>query len=613
MRVLWLFIVLLFPVTALAAPSCDPDSPSITSIEGVGTIYSSADSSDGSEAKFLNACLEQGGWVIRAPLLLVQEIATGVLISADNATLEREGAKGTIRRLEVRGQITYLEGLDLELLPSYKITGFSQGRYTVNAERGQLQGAKLTLQNAIFVRLDAASKPLERYLVSSAILENQNVTINQLVFGSPSLGISAQAASSTDAGIALGQVTGLVGRNSAGSEINFTSSQALRLEKGVYRLENTTFKLFGIPVFVGRYDYDPRCPFELPFVFGVGNGLTLGLENLLLSCDGKTRGTFAAYNLFGKTPSNTSAVALALTLSFIDGTSQYFIGFPKGESFKATVQHEPLTGLTSAFSFNSGVRLESSVAALRSAEGRVGAAYNFSLDALSLRPKLELGSVTESLGLTQRDFHGFVRGNLGAGLAFSQDIFSISGSLDARLTYYFGDVHNGFIADYTASLGANINMPYFSLGVTFKNTEQPVASPYSTHTLTPSTTLAANLRIAPTLPSLPLGYSGVALEQPYFGINLNYNLRNDTFIAQSINFGATISLYDGSTPTDHLGKPFQTPLISLAPRAEYDFIPQKGSFGASLTYFGLSLAYTFSVDVLIPTYDFKVGFGIRLR
>jgi hypothetical protein len=611
LRVLF-FSLLLSPIT-LAAPQCDPDSPSITGVEGIGTIYSSADSSDGTEAKFLNACIERGGWVIRAPLLLVQETATGVLVSADNATIESEGAKGNIGRLEVRGDITYLTALTLELLPSYKISGFGSGRYTVTAERGQLQGQKLTLQQAIFVRLSPSGEAVERYAVSSATLENQNVVLNQLVFGSPNLGISAQAAASSDTGIALGQVVGLVGRNSAGSEIGFNATQALRLESGVYRLENTTFNLFGIPIFVGRYDYDPRCPFELPFVFGVGNGLTLGVENLLLSCDGKVRGTFAVYDFLGKTPSNSSATALALSVSVVDGTSQYFIGQPKGETFWASVQHEPLTGLTSGFSFNSGARLESNLASLRNLEGRVGAAYNFNLEPLTIRPKFELGTVAESLGATVRDFHGFLRGNLGLGLAWSMGQFSLTGSLAGRLTYYFGDSYNGFNADYTASLGATIAVPYFRFGVNLAHTEQPIAPPFATHTLSSSTTVGANLRIAPSLPTLPLGYSGLAVEQPYFGINLTYNLRTDAFTAQVLEFGTTLSLYNGDTPTDHLGKPFQTPLVSLAPRASYDFIPQKGSFGASLTYYGLSLAYTLNLDVLLPSYGFKVGFGIRLR
>jgi hypothetical protein len=608
-----LLLVLLLAPVAWAAPQCDPDSPSITSVEGIGTIFSSADASDGTEAKFLNACIERGGWVIRAPLLVVQETATGALVFADNASLENEGAKGNIKRLEVRGEITYLTGLSLELLPSYKISGFGSGRYTITAERGQLQGSKLTLQQAVFVRLGASGVATERYLVSSAVLENQNVTLSQLVFGSPNLGISAQAALSSEAGIALGQVVGLVGRNSAGSEISFTASNSLRLESGVYRLENTTFYLFGIPIFVGRFDYDPRCPFELPFVFGVGNGLTIGMENMRLTCDGKVRGTFAIYNFLGKTPSNSSATALALSLGVSDGTSQYFVGQSKAETFRALVQHEPATGLTSAFSFNSGARLESSLQGLRSLEGRVGMAYTILLEPFSVRPKLELGTIGESLGTTTRDFHGFLRGNLGLGLSWTSGQFSLTGNFLGRLTYYFGETHNGFNADYTANVGASIAVSYLSFGVTLNHTEQPIAPPFASHTLLSASTFGTNLRIAPSLPTLPLGYSGLALEQPYFGINLSYNLRTDKFTSQVLEFGTTISLYNGDTPTDHLGNPFQTPLLSFAPRASYDFIPQKGSFGASLSYFGLSLAYSLSLDVLLPSYGFKVGFGVRLR
>ncbi len=619
MRTLWLFFLFLIGSTALAAPQCSNVNVSITTVEGVGTVYSSSDASSETDTRFFDACFERDGWFLRAPLLIVTETPGGVVVTAANAKIEAVGAAGTIKSLEVRGETTNLEGIKMRLEKSYKIDGFANSRYDVVAERGQLIGKKLTLQTAIFNKLSDAGAISERYAASTAILEDNRVTLNQLVFGSPQFGLSANLGSSNQAGVQLSGVTGLVGRNSAGSEIGFSADSALRLEDGVYRLENTTLNLFGLPIFVGRLDYDPRCPFAFPLVFGLGNGLTLGLENLLLTCDGKTRGTFAVYDLLGRatTAPFGSITALAFSVTHTDGTSSYFVGQNRTGSFSGTVNHEPLTGLTSAFSFVSGSRIETSVESLRSAEGRVGMAYNFDLPEIkpfTVRPELELGTVTESLGTVNRAFHGFVRGNLRLGVAYKIDDFTISGSWNGRLTYYFGDKWNGFNVDYIGSLSASYALKgYGSVGLVFSNTEQPIAPPFVTHDLTPATTLGINLLIAPTLPEAELGFSGVQIEDLSVGIALLYNLRTDNWTNQILNLNGSLSYYDGTIPTDHLGKPFQTPLVTFSPRASYNFIPQTGSAGLNLTYFGLSLAYTLGFDVAIPTGVIRLNFGLRLR
>jgi hypothetical protein len=616
MRKLWLVLLLLLTPVAYAA-KCSEEDVSITTVEGIGTVYSSSDSSNELEVRFIDACFERSGWTLRAPLLIVREDPAGALVSADNAKIESEGANGTVKRLTARGETTNLEGLRLRLEQSYKIDGFASSRYDVVAERGQLVGKRLTLQQAVFNKLSEAGTTTERYQAASAVLEDNRATLNQLLFGSPQFGLSAQLGSSNASGVQLSGVGGLVGRNSAGSEIGFSASSALRLENGVYRLENTTLNLFGIPLFVGRMDYDPRCPFEVPFVFGIAQGLTFGLENLLLTCDGKTRGTFAVYDLFGKasTAPFNSVMALGLSVTYTDSTSSYFIGQARAASFKATVQHEPLTGLTSAFSLDTGARIESPLVSLRSAEGRIGIAYNFDqIQPFTIRPKLELGTVGESLGLVTRDFHGFVRGNLGINLAYNLAGFTFSGAWAGRLTYYFGDSWNGFNVDYTSTLGIGYGLPNLgSAGLTFTNTEQPIIPPFATHTLTPITTMGANLRLAPVIQPIVLGYAGIAFETPTLSFTLLYNLRRWTWVNQRADLGFTVSFYDGSTPTDHLGNLFQTPLISFSPRANFDLITNKGSAGANLTYFGLSLAYTLGFDIEIPTGAFKLNFGLRLR
>jgi hypothetical protein len=618
MQKLWLVLLLLLTPIAYAA-KCSEEDVSITTVEGIGTVYSSSDSSNELEARFIDACFERSGWTLRAPVLIVREDPAGAVVTAENAKIESEGANGTVRRLTARGETTNLEGLTLRLEKSYKIDGFASSRYDVVAERGQLVGKRLTLQKAVFNKLSDAGVVTERYQAASVILEDNRATLNQLLFGSPQFGLSANLGSSNASGVQLSGVNGLVGRNSAGSEIGFSADSALRLENGVYRLENTTLNLFGIPIFVGRMDYDPRCPFEVPFVFGLGRGLTFGLENLLLTCDGKTRGTFAVYDLFGKAsnaPFN-SVMALGLSVSYIDGTSSYFVGQPKAASFRATVQHEPLTGLTSAFALDTGARIESPLVSLRSAEGRIGIAYNFNLPEIqpfTIRPKLELGTVGESLGLVTRDFHGFVRGNLGINLAYSLAGFTFSGNWTGRLSYYFGDTWNGFNADYTSSLGIGYSLANVgSAGLTFANTEQPFIPPFATHTLSPATTIGANLRLAPSIQPIPLGYAGLTFENPTLSFTLLYNLRRWTWVNQRADLGFTVSFYDGSTPTDHLGNVFQTPLIGFSPRANFDLITNKGSAGANLTYFGLSLAYTLGFDIEIPTGAFKFNFGLRLR
>ncbi len=616
MRWLWLLIVMLFP-TALAAPKCSDVDVSITTVDGIGTVYSSSDASDETETRFFEACFERSGWLLRAPLLIVRETTAGTVVSAENANLEAQGASGTIQSLLARGETTTLAGIKLRLEPSYQINGFASARYDVTAQSGTLIGQQLTLENAVFYRLSDSGAVVERYQAKTALLEDNRVSLRQLSVGTPLVGFSAQLGSSNPNGFGLSGVSGSIGRNSAGSELGFSASAVLQMPNGIYRLENARFSVFGIPIYLGRLEYDPRCPFEFPVVFGLANGLTAGVENLRFTCDGKARGTFAVYNLFTRsgTPPFRSLATIGLAVGYTEGTSNYFIGQTNTNSFRASVQHEPSTGFTSAFGFDTGARIESPTTSLRSAEGRVGITKTFSaLQALSIRPKLEFGTIGESLGTVTRDFHGFVRGNLGIGFSYSLAGLSFSGNWNGRWTHYFGDTWNSAYSDYIANLGIGYTLPNLgSLSLAYANTEQPLAPPFANHALTPSTTISATLRFAPSLNSLPLVFTGIALEQPSLGFFALYNLRSAVWVNQRLDLGGNISWYNGSTPTDLLGNRFQTPLLSFSPRASYDFIPQKGTAGLSFTYYGLSLAYTLGFDIGIPTGAFSLTFGLRLR
>ncbi len=611
MRIFCLLLFLLAPI-AYAAPQCNREDVGITTVEGIGSVYSSSDASDATETRFYDACFERGVWVLRAPLLIVRETDAGVIVTADNANIESTGAKGTVARLESRGDTVSLEKLRLKLEPSYKIEGFANANYNVVAERGTLIGEKLTLQTAIFDRLDATGAVLDRYQAATAVLEGSKAVLNQLAFGTSQFGLYAQLGSSSAAGVQLSGVNGLVGRNSAGSELTFSSASAIRLENGLYRLEDTTLFIFGLPIRVGRLDYDPSCPFEFPLELNFGNGLTFGLNNVLLSCDGKARGTFVVYNLFSPNP--TAKTAVAFSISLLDGSTSLFAGQSLGGTLRTNLALEPLTGFTAGLNLDSGIKLETATEASssqRTLEIRGGIAQNLIVSPFTFRPKFELGAITESIPTTTREVQAFARGIFSINFAWSLDIFSVTGTWNGRLTYYSS---GGFIADYTGSLTSSVNIfDVATLSATFANTEQPSTTPFTTHALAPATTLTGTLRVAPNLGVAPFGEIGVRLEKPVFSIGLGYNLRTAAWISQRADIGFDVAFYDGNVPTNHLGQQFQTPLVTVSPRAYYDLIPKAGNVGANITIYGLSFAYVLGFDITIPKGEFKFNFGIRLR
>ncbi len=618
LRVQIVFLSLLIGTPALssptlAAPICSKDA-NITEVEGVATIYSTSDSGDAAETRFENACLERRGWVFKAPLLIVKETPNGNTLEAQNAIIETMGAMGTVQRVTGNEKNLEFSGVDLNLDQTYRLEGFASAKYNAVAQRGRLEDQKLTLFDAVLNRLSDGDGVDERYTAKSAVLSNGKGALEGVTYGASNLGASGEAGVSSKDGVQLQGVSGSLGRNSAGSEVSFTSATAVRLDGGVFRLENATLYLLGLPIGVGNLDYDPKCPPELPLRLNVADGFTIGFENLRVTCDGKVRTTIVANDAL------SSKYVLQASVSINDGDVSFYIGQGKDGTFNVSLTHEPRTGIVGAYIIDSGGRLEKTdqVPKERYLEWRGGVAQAFSLAPINFRPKLEVGyaaqdnSTQTALNDTQSLL--FARGTLEFGSSISLGPVLLSSSLTTYATQYsIGDP----VFNYTLNLTANANFGWLTMGVGFSNVEQFGDAPINRHDVGNATKLTGNISIKP--PSAPpaLGFSGPALEfkVPLVKLDLIYDLRLDKWEKQRVDLGVDLNIYNGDVPTDHLGNRFQTPLLTLAPRAWWDFAPQPqtGEVGVGITIYGLSLSYNFGAFLAFPTNGLRFTFGIGLR
>jgi hypothetical protein len=598
---------------SLAAPSCAKDA-NITEVEGVATIYSSSDSGDGTETRFENACVERDGWVFKAPLLIVQETSGGNTLQAQQATIETIGAAGTVQRVSGNEKNLEFEGVDLNLEKTYQLEGFAAAKYKAVSQRGRLEGQKLTLFDAILNRLSDGGALQERYTVKSAVLDNGKGLLEGVTYGASNLGVRGQSGSSSKDGVQLQGVSGSLGRNSAGSEVSFTSATAVRLDNGAFRLENATLYLFGLPIGVGNLDYDPECPPELPLRLNVGDGFTIGFENMRVTCDGKVRTTIIANDAL------SSKYVLQASVSVSDGDFAFYIGQGATGTFNVSLTHEPRTGLVGAYIIDSGGRLEKTdqAPAERYLEWRGGVAQAFSFAPFSFRPKLEVGLAAQD-NSTQTTPSStpplvFARGTLELGFGITLNPVSLSSSLTTYATQYgIGDP----VFNYTLNLNAQANFGWLRMGLGFSNVEQFGTAPINRHNVGATTKLTGNISLKPSSSAPELGFSGIALEfkVPIVALDLIYDLRNGRWEKQRIDFGVNFNVYNGDVPTDHLGNRFQTPLFAVAPRAWWDFAPrtQTGELGAEFTIYGLSLSYNFGAFITFPARGFRFAFGIGLR
>ena len=127
-----------------------------------------------------------------------------------------------------------------------------------------------------------------------------------------------------------------------------------------------------------------------------------------------------------------------------------------------------------------------------------------------------------------------------------------------------------------------------------------------------------NAQLAPGLPDLPLGFAGLALEKPRFGLNLTYDAVLGLWRQVQFSFNADFTVYDGAILTDHFGLPFQTGVFIVSPTFSLDLATSLPalSLGANITLFGPGLAYTFGAvhDWRADgTNAWRFNAGVRLR
>lgn len=589
--------------SALAASTC-PSDADVLSIEGVGAIYSSGgyEISDASST-FNDACLEREGWLIRFPLLTVIGEGDDARLSADTANLETDGA--TARIVRVSGTVRQLNfgASTLGLSSRYAVTGLPRGDYAASASSGTLTEGNLRLLTVVLDRLRDAS-PIERYNASTLELIGGTATLSALRFLTSNFAVSAATGSSDDAGLLVAGVSGIVGRNASGSELTFSASSALRLPSGAFQLTDTRVMLFGLGVPLGNVIYDPNCPPELPLVLSPGVGLTIGVDNMRVRCDGDARVTLIGHDLF----SASSAFTGFLTAK--QGTVALFAGQRRNETAKIDLSSLPEIGLGAQFTIDSGLNLEQTLNTERFLELRGQVSTAFDGFGVRLTPRLELGASGQSRGSSPDALLPFARGYVGLASGWGLGALRLSTALTTSYTLY-GDGSSA--ANATARVALGLEFDALSVGVALRYAQQFVIAPIVRHNLSDLTRLDANLRLAPRIDAAPLGYAGLRVEQPVLAFALEYDLRTSAFVKQRVEIGARGAWYNGVVLTDHFGTVFQTPAFALNISANYDFIPQTGEFGGVFALYGPALIYNFGVFIALPSNAPRFSFALALR
>lgn len=588
---------------ALAAPSC-PSDADVLSVEGVGTIYSSGGYEIGEDSStFFEACLEREGWLIRFPVLTVVGKGETARLSGDSASLETDGASAQLTGVAGTANQIGFGAARLRFSDRFAVTGLPRGDYAATAASGTLGNATLRLVGVSLDRLRDA-KPIERYGATTLELRENSATLSELRYVTSGFAVAAAAGSSDDAGLRAAEVTGIVGRNASGSELTFSASSALRLPSGAFLLEGVSVALFGLSVPLGRVTYDPNCPPDLPLVFSLGLGLTLGVDNLRVGCEGDARVTLIAHDLFSATKGFTGF------LTAKQGTAALFIGQRRNETARIDLASLPEIGFGAQFTLDSGLNLEQTLNTERFLELR--GQLSTALDGFGVRltPRLEVGASGQSRSSSPDAFLPFARGFIGLSSGWEPGALRLSGALTSSYTLY-GDGSSA--ANGAARLGLGVELGGLSAGVALRYQQQWAVAPIVRHNLTDLTRLDASLRLAPRIDPAALGDAGLRLEQPLFALALEYDLRALTFVKQFLAVGARAAWYDGVVLSDHFGNAFQTPKFALALSANYDFIPQTGEVGGVFALYGQALVYNFGVVIVLPTTAPRFSFSLGLR
>jgi hypothetical protein len=621
-----------------------PDGDRLT-IEGVGVVRAASLDSEDGVTKFINGCFEQNGWALEAPVLTLEESSN--TLSAENAKILAQGARGTVKKVVAKDEIIKLETLDLRLDGSYKKSGLPSGTYNIKAERGVLNGQDLTLERSVIDKIGAGGTVVQRFVSDSAVFQNDTLVVKGLRNSTTYVVVNATDAAVQNGTATAQTVTGSIGRVSNNADITFSAKQAISNDAGVFTLLDADFKLFGIPIHLDTYTYDPAYPYDFSIVIGFGNGIDIGISNLRILNGEEGRLTIIGNKLF----SSNTATNLTLFMRGVKEGWSYFVGqddiAATYNSFRVFLERDPNTGFTVAINFDTGQRIATPTPTRSSGDERIGYALGGTLNSdfgtFNYRVKLEYGHVwqdvvapgtTELLKAQNQTFFRLAPTiNWNANAAG----FSFRAAAGVNFTWYAFqktdsqfvlNANSSFNASYAVKIGAQ-NWGTVSSGISWVETYG--TNVFARYAVTPITQLSIGFNFTPPVGTTPaLGFQGISFRNPQLGLTLLIDLRRvnqgnlQPFVNQAVRASFDLDFYDGIVLKDNFDQSFQTPVFSLTPSVTYDFITQKGEFGSSVTLYSSSFGFVFGLyltqqnlsetsNIKIASSGFRFSFGLKFR
>ncbi len=655
---LWRVPIALFAVTCFspALAACQKGAKSLK-FAGVGTIQASSIEGDDDGRVLQNACFDFSGWTFQSTELRLDPSG----FDADQTTITALGGTGSVDGLSfsVDDNTLNVQNLRFEFGSTFKLQGFPYtGQYVMQAESGSLTDYRFDLENVIFdetVTAGPLSIPWRRIKAKRALLADNNATLVDAQLAYLVFTIRGALAVQGNSQLGVTRSNVVIGRNRDADELGFTADRFTLDEENLIRLENATFRAFGINLFnLPEFEYDPLEP--LPVVLGFGPGVTAGVNNLRIGPkrDG-LRVTLVGHNVFDQSGNLQFGVTWT--------QPQYRLSVTQAKNTTSTLTSTVLGSFggtnTTGWIYNFNIDLGRNLLALDKPTGarayqiaRIGAAFEqpigFSISGVSntfkLRESLEIGEVAQEELQdipAKRDIKqphklgqlaGFATGNLELG--YTGSALGIGWNAKAGINAYeFTPGTNyrpdpTFTSRFAFDAGINYAIPgVFSIGLTFLH-RQPLVNTYAEtfstakapiaastgfiRRLSPedSTTLNFSTRLTTStfLGIPPAGYAGLTLENPSAAITINSNLRNiskandkgftidKVLTVQKIELGFDIGVYTGETFIDTLDRPAAAPILTLSPFVKYDFAftpgYQLGQYGLNFTVYSASLGLT---------------------
>jgi hypothetical protein len=635
MRAFIILVLSLLPCAAFAQTPCaDPQNPVTLEQEGFGTVTAREFSAEDETTMFEGAKLTYMGWTVRAETLSI----TGQKLKGTSVCLETAGARGTASRITTKGQIVEVETLDLILDPAP--TPLPAGTYRLQAPKGELENGLLRAETAVLDRLNDKLQPVERYRASRLSIQGSKLHADRIEYAGLTFGLRGENGDTANGNLQAISVSG-------------TARRAFLIDGRTVRLEEVTLRLFGLeivtlpsldyPISSSSRGFAPSPlgfnedgSFNQPFRFSLSDGLTIGVEGIRLDTVVDTRLSVILHRAL----LNDGRAALSFRLAARDGDSSFdlsqpFDGTNGPESLRFRLGTEPASGPAFGFSLitpgNFGTACAYDCDPFE--DFRVGYAQRIALESFVVRPKLEVGQAWQpdqnpdpSKPSSLPQTLGFARLETGASWASSLGPVGLSLGLNGHVTA-FGTGPNlpngGLGADLTFGFNAAYAFEWLSIGSRLNYYQTFGTGPIRRYVNDPYTRIGLTIGLAPIIFPPPLGFFGVWLERPRFGLNLEANLREakiDDPLWRSIAFdlGFDVSVYDGVVLADRFERPFQTPAFTFSPAFRYDFAPneRKGFAGLNFTFYGASLAYTVGAFLDVRndgSTGVRFNFGVRFR